>query len=88
MQHRPLNKGAHTQASLAKSFADTDPSMRPRVWAPTEVRKAHTPLTTADIEGAQVCVGVGLCIVHAQAWVGWSHGACLQSSQGFKRPLA
>ncbi len=48
MSHSPLTP--HTQATLAKSFADTEPGMRPRVWTPQEVHKPHNNLTTADVE--------------------------------------
>ncbi|KAL6764093.1 hypothetical protein V8C86DRAFT_2482099 [Haematococcus lacustris] len=51
--HKPLNKGIHAQASLAKSWASSEPSMRPHCWIPAEASPASTLLRTDDIQGAR-----------------------------------
>ena len=52
MQHKPLWKGEHEQASLAKVF--DDPSMRPKQMGREPRNKPHSSLMTEDIWGAKV----------------------------------
>ena len=52
VQHKPLWKGEHEQASLAKVF--DDPAMRPKVMCKEPINKPHSSLVTSDIWGATV----------------------------------
>ncbi|KAG2489286.1 hypothetical protein HYH03_012306 [Edaphochlamys debaryana] len=50
LQHRPLAKGEHTQASLAKVW--DDPAQRPKQFLSNDVNKVSYALMSRDIEGA------------------------------------
>lgn len=50
-KHHTDQPCSYPQPTLSKVF--DDPGMRPRKWVPDTVRRAYTPLTTQDIEGAQ-----------------------------------
>lgn len=52
VQHKPLWKGEHEQASLAKVF--DDPAMRPKQMGREPRNKPHSSLMTEDIFGAKV----------------------------------